>query len=397
MSYRSNKNIIFIILVGVCSLGQLTADLYLPSIPFIATALHSNLNASQFSLSIYTFGFALSQLIYGPVSDGIGRRILLLIGLILCFAGGIICFTAVNIKILIIGRFIQGLGAGATLTLTAAILRDMFEGKELAKYASYSALVGAAFLATAPLLGGYLQQYFGWRSNFLLMMICTLIALFAVYICVLETNQHKHPENLQITIIKRNLLTLLSSPIFIGYCLCSLLMYGAILAWLTAGPVILETTVGLTPVAFGWVYALTGVAFAVGALVNSKYVMRFGIQKMMVIGLYCVLLSGLLMAIPKFFGYLNSFVILIPAMLLLFSGSLVFPNTSAGVFHPFPKIAGIASAIFYSTRMLGGAIFSGILAFMPHQNQLPMALAFIISAMLALIIIYLTIGRQIEQ
>ncbi|RDI42091.1 multidrug effflux MFS transporter [Aquicella lusitana] len=389
-----NKKIIFIIVVIVLAFGQIVSDLYLPSLPSIAASFHSNASAAQFSLSIYMVGFTLSQLIYGPVSDGIGRRRPLLIGLCLCLAGSIVCFLAQYIEAIIIGRFIQGLGAGATLTLSSAILRDIFEREELAKYSSYSALIGVGLLATAPLLGGYLEQYFGWRSNFLFLTVYALVAFFVFLLVVPETNTHKHPENLRISVIKINIRTLLTSPIFIGYCLCSLLVYGAILAWLTAGPIVLQTGVGLSPVAFGWSYFLTGVAFAIGALVNSKFVFRYGIQTMLRVGLLCVLASGLVMAGLKLMGYINGFVIIAPVIMLLFGASLVFPNTSAGVFQPFPRIAGIASALFYSARMLGGAVFSGILAFLPTHNQLPMALAFITSALLALLVFYFTLRPQ---
>lgn len=386
----SEKNI-FLITIMVLSLGQITSDLYLPSLPAIAEGLNTSLNLAQFTLSIYVFGFAIAQIIYGPISDSVGRRKPLLIGLLICLLGSIVCFTAQSIQLLLIGRLIQGLGAGATLTLPSAIIRDRFEGNNLAKYSSYAALISVGFLAGAPLLGGYLQEYFGWRASFLFLLLYTIIALLTTFFIISETNVHKSSENLRAAVIKKNLLILFKSPVFIGYCSCSLLIYGALLAWLTDGTVVLQNIVGLSPVAFGWIYILTGIAFAAGALVNSKLVFRLGIQKMLIFGLICVLLSGITMLALKLLGYINTFVIIGPILLLLFGASLVFPNSSAGVFHPFPKIAGTASAVFYSTRVLAGSIFSGILALMPNHNQLPMAITFILSAVMAIAIFYLTI------
>src|SRR3990167_4464872 len=111
----------------------------------------------------------------------------------------------------------QGLGAGATLSISQPILRDLFDGKTLAKYSSYSALIGVGFLTMAPLFGGYLQQYFGWRASFLFLVIYTLMALAAIIFRVPETNKHRHPLNLTSPVIKKNILTILTSPIFIGY------------------------------------------------------------------------------------------------------------------------------------------------------------------------------------
>src|SRR3990167_8473181 len=134
----ARNNIIFLIMVMVSSLGQIMSDVYLPSLPAIGIGLHAGSQAAQFSLSIYMFGFAISILVYGPLSDGIGRRKPLLVGLCLCLIGSIVCFSAQSIQIMIIGRLVQGLGAGATLSISQPILRDLFDGKTLAKYSSYS-------------------------------------------------------------------------------------------------------------------------------------------------------------------------------------------------------------------------------------------------------------------
>ncbi len=386
--------VIFVIVTIIQALGQAMADIYLPSFPAIALGFHSSLQNVEFTLTIYALGYGLSQLIYGPLSDGIGRKKPLLVGLSLCTVGSLICGCAPNIGVLLLGRLCQALGAGATLTIGGAILRDLFEGSTLAKYTSYSGIVFVIFLAMAPLLGGYIQVYSGWRATFALIGVLSLLAFVVMMIYVPETNLYVKPENLRYQKIKRNVKTLLSSPLFLGYTACSLLTYGAILAWVTGGPALLETVIGLTPVQYGWVYAITGCAFAVGAFVNSLLVPRFGINRMLQIGLMCMLFSGTLMLALKLMGYINTLVIAGPAILLSFSASLVFPNTSAGLFQPFPRIAGIASAIFYSTRLLGGAIFSAVIALLPHATQTPMALALMAGSMLSLIVFYFTLNAN---
>jgi len=386
-----SKTIIFIIIVITQALGQAMADIYLPSFPAIAAGLTTTIQKVEFSLTIYALGYGLSQLFYGPLSDGIGRRIPMLSGLSLCVLGSLICFFAPDIYILLLGRLLQGLGAGATLTIGSAMMRDLFEGPTLSKYMSYSGIVFVIFLATAPLIGGYIQDYLGWRPNFALMAICSLLALAAYIFIVPETNKYLKRENLQPQIINKHVMTLVRSPIFIGYTACSLLTYGAILAWVTAGPALLETVIGLTPVEYGWVYAATGASFAIGAFTNSRLVTRYGINRILQAGLVFMFMSGIIMMMFKMMGYINTAVITIPAMMLLFSASLVFPNTSTGVFQPFPQIAGVASALFYSSRLLGGAFFSFLIALMPHTNQAPIALAFLAGATLSWIIFYFTV------
>lgn len=388
------STIIFLIIVMTQALGQAMADIYLPSFPAIAIGLNTNIQNVELSLTIYALGYGLSQLVYGPLSDGIGRRKPMLTGLFLCTMGSVICLMAPDILVLLLGRLCQGLGAGATLTIGGAMLRDLFEGPTLSKYNSYAGIVFVVFLSMAPLLGGYIQEYMGWRPIFGFMTICSLLVLSGFIFIIPETNKYIKPENLQFKTIKQHTHTLITSSIFIGYTSCSLLTYGAILAWVTASSALLENVIGLSPVQYGWVYAASGAAFAIGAFANSKFVSRFGINLILQIGLIGMLMSGVIMLMLQLLGYINTAVIAWPVILLLFSASLVFPNTSAGLFQPFPHIAGIASALFYSSRLLGGALFSGLIAWIPHATQMPIALAFIISATLSWIIFAITIMRR---
>lgn len=230
------ENIFFIILVLISSLGHVSTDLYLPSLPAIAENLQASFQSVKLTISIYVLGFAIAPLIYGPLSDGIGRRKPLIAGLIIYLIGSLICFSAQNIQLLIAGRLLQGIGAGAGTTLFRSILRDLFSGDKLARYGSYSALVTVGALAAAPIIGGYLQLYLGWRSNFIFLFCITFLALISVSFIIPETNQHLHPEHLTAKKIKSNFFTLVSNPIFVSYSLINFLTYGAILAWLLQVP-----------------------------------------------------------------------------------------------------------------------------------------------------------------
>src|SRR3990167_885406 len=393
-AFMRRENTLFIILVLISTLGQVASDLYLPSLPAIAKNLDANFHAVKLTLSMYMIGFAISPLIYGPLSDGIGRHKSHILGLCLCLLGSVICLSAQSIQILIAGRLLQGIGAGAGSSLFRPILRDIFSGEKLAKYGSYSALVSVGALAFAPLLGGYLQHYIGWRANFIFLSGLTLLALLSVMFYIPETNKFLHPENLTLKKIKINLYTLLSSPIFMSYSFLNFLSYGAILAWLTSGPILLQHVVGLSPISFGWAYTLTGITFAMGAFINSQYVSRFGINTMLQFGILCVLVAGLSMLGLKLMGFINTIVIVGPAMLLLFGAPLIFNNAFAGAFQPFPHIAGIAGALFGTLTILGGAFTSSLLAIFQDKNQIPMALVIIACALLAFSIYYFVIKRK---
>ncbi|MCP4473120.1 MAG: multidrug effflux MFS transporter [Gammaproteobacteria bacterium] len=172
-----SKQTLFTILLLLGSIGQVAADLYLPSLPAISTSLAVSINSVQWSVSAYMWGFALSQLIYGPLSDGIGRKKPLLFGMSLALLGSIICLSAQSIDWLIIGRFTQGIGAGSGVILTRVIMRDIYSGSQLAKFGSYLSVAGVPIMAGAPLMGGIIEHILGWRANFVLLTLYAFISI----------------------------------------------------------------------------------------------------------------------------------------------------------------------------------------------------------------------------
>ncbi|KTD67565.1 multidrug effflux MFS transporter [Legionella shakespearei] len=381
-----NHNIALLaIILLISSLGQVTSDLYLPSLPSMAKSLSVDINWIQFTIAIFMAGFSISQLVYGPWSDAIGRRSPLLIGLSINLIGSLICWLSPNIYLLFLGRFIQGLGVGAGYSLARPMLRDLFEKETLAIYNSYLAVSTVVILTTAPILGGYIQQYAGWRYNFLFLSIYGFLILYFFYHKTPETSRFHHKDNLKIKIILTNTKILIKSPIFLRFSLCPLLTYAGILAWITAAPIVLQEKVGLNPVQFGWIYIFSGIGFAAGGFLNMRFVTRLGIDRMMNIGFLCQLCAGLIMLSFYLLGYINTYVIVAPILLFMMGSSLVFPNSSAGALTPFPKIAGTAGALFGFVQILGGAISSSIVALSHDKNQLPIAIAFIITALLSIL------------
>jgi Bcr/CflA subfamily drug resistance transporter len=384
-----HKSVIFVVITLASTLGQFAADLYLPSLYALSHELHTSYSVVQITITAYMVGFALSQLIYGVLSDGIGRKSPLIFGLSLCILGSFVCFSANNIGTLIVGRFLQGGGIGACGGLFRPILSDLFDGKKLAKYASASSLISIWFLAIGPVIGGYIQHYINWRANFALLVFLSLIVLLAIIWFVPETNIHIDTKNLKVKQIKNNIVSLLINPSFLGYNFCSLLTYSAIAAWLTSGPIILQKITGLSAVQYGWGYFSTGLVFIIGSIINIKVLHYFNVRHAIKIGILFMSIAALLMFGFSTLGYTNAFVIIGPVMLVFLAASFIFPNSFAAAIKPFTKIAGISSAVFGSSRMLGGAITSSLIALSGKHNQMPMAVAFSICAALAWFFYYL--------
>lgn len=183
---------LFFQILLIATLGQIGADLYLPSLPSITHDFSVLPSKVQFTFASYLFGFSISHLFYGPISDRIGRRTPILFGVGLSLIGCLVCATAPSIEILIVGRFLQGTGVGACNSVGRSLTRDFLSGAELAKMGSYLSMVAAFILAASPTLGGYLQYYFSWRAAFIFLSCYTLIAWIFFFKALPETHHHSH-------------------------------------------------------------------------------------------------------------------------------------------------------------------------------------------------------------
>lgn len=387
MNLPSN-NIIFLVIILVACLAGVSSDIYAPSIPAIASDLGTSIDDVQFSMAIFMLGISLSQLFYGPLSDGIGRKTPLLVGLVMTILGSCICLWASTISILIFGRFIQGIGAGAGTSLWRSIFRDRFKGDLLAKYGSYLSIAIIFIVPAAPTLGGYLQTYGGWRSNFIFLLAYSIVTFAVVALLFKETSIHHHKDRLTIRFYKESFGQLLKSPIFMGYSLCTFLTYGAFFSWFVVGPVLLIKIIGLTPVEFGWItFIVGGGSMALASLINGKLVTRVGSHFMLRMGWFLMIISGILMLSLKFIYGINSYVIVGPIIIFYFGSTLIWPSAFAGAFGPFDKIAGYAGALYSFMQIGGAALMGALIAFLPDTDQIPLSLIFIIPPILALIIL----------
>jgi Bcr/CflA subfamily drug resistance transporter len=380
----NSKKAFFPLILLIGCTAQIASDIYAPSLPAIAVDLHTSITHVQFSMAIYMLGLAISQLFYGPLSEGLGRRTPLIAGLSILLFGNLVSVFAPTITILIIGRLIQGCGAGACSALWRSIFRDTFEGDQLAKYGAYFSIFVTIIVPATPALGGYLQEYFNWRASFIFLACYSLITITMVIIGLQETNLHHHIEKLKTRFIIRSFQHILSSPIFMGYTCCTFLCYGAFFAWFTAGPILLIHHIGISPVEFGWITLLAGgITTALGGWVNGRLVTRLGTHFMLRIGFIIMLIAGIIMLLCKFIFGMTTFAIVAPMVLFYFGVTFIWPSAFAGAFTPFGKMAGYAGALYGFMQISGAAVIGTIISYLPHENQIPLALVFICTAILA--------------
>lgn len=385
---------LFFIIILFTSLAQITADMYTPSLPYIARSLDAQDTAIQFTMAIYMLGFSLSHLYYGPLSDQRGRRYPILHGIFLCMLGSLICAFAPSVTYVLLGRLVQGFGVGACSSVGRPVLRDLLSGGQLARLGSHLGMINVFVVAAAPIAGGYIQHWIGWRANFAGIFIYAAITWILLYKGLPETNKYLDSDAMRFQVICRNYWRVITNKTFLGYTFCSCFAYAGLISYLTIAPFLLQSLIGLSPVQYGWLSLFNASSFFVSTYINARLIMTQGIARMVGIGNLLMFVSGVAMLSFSLAGILNAYVIIIPVTLFSMGAGFTFSNAFAGAFHPFPKMAGSAGALYGCIQVMGAAATSAMISLLPEHNQVPLATVLTILGLFALCSLKILVGRR---
>lgn len=349
-------------------------DMYIPSMPWIKESLHTTQMVVQLTIAFYVLGAAISVLFSGPLSDKVGRKPVILLGLMGMMLGSVACMIAQNGTMLLMGRVIQGVGAGFCMSANRAVVTDVFSAKKLSIIGAYFGTLMAISPIVAPIIGGYLEHYYNWRANFVVLTICYFALLIAFQFFFNETIYARHTDKLSIIFILKRYTYLIMQPDFRVYALCGGLTLGLSVAYATAAPYIFEKTLQMTPVAFGWLGIFVGAGNILGKLSTPPLVKRFKMQSVLVCGLFIILFSGVFFAIALSFGWLTIPLVLIAVMISLFGQAYVAGNAFALGITPYRDMGGAANALLSSGQMGLAFVISTALSVssnhMPESNAL---------------------------
>lgn len=386
------KFVSLILFMGVT--GIFVSDMYVPALPAMTHDLQTNSTLMQLSISLYVLTLALSQVIYGPLSDRFGRRVVIISGLLISLIGTTVCMFSDSVTSLLIGRFIQGLGIGAPLCTSRALSRDVFDGDQMAKFGSYFSLAFALAPAFAPILGGYFFHWFGWRSIFAFILVYSVTICFLVWRFLPETRRIENKIAISAKSILKNYYYLLSHRNFIAYSVATSVAMSCIIVYYTMSPFLMQNVLHLSPVSYAWLSVYITIALLVGRILNLILFNFFDVKKLVFIGSVGMLLSSLLMLLLGKMGYLNVAVIIIPMMINILSSGMIFSNAMAGALKPFSHMAGSAGALYGSIQIFGSFIASAIAATLHENNQIPMASLFCVMTLLGVIVVYFTLFQK---
>ena len=361
MHLRPDTLALTALLAFLTALGPLSTDMYLPSLPAIAAALGSDSAGAQMTLSAFLFGFAGGQIFYGPLSDRLGRKPVLLGGMALFITASLACAFAPDMTWLVAGRFFQALGASGPIVLGRAIVRDLYEGPRAGRELSRMGTVMGVVPALAPLLGGMLETAFGWRSSFFATAFFG-VALGTIVILMLpETLRERSPHAVSLRSIFAGFKVLLQHPRYRFYVSLSALAYSGLFTFISGSSFVLQKVYGLSVMGFSMVFSFVVLGFVTGTLVAQRAVGRLGLDRTIGLGVMALAGGGAAMMLAVWFGPGSPLEIMLPMTLYTMGVGLVMPQSMAGAMTPFPERAGAASSLLGLIQMMMAALVGTLL------------------------------------
>ena len=355
-------------IIGVgLSLLPLSTDTLVVSLPGLRRHFGISVPQAQLTLWVFIAAFAFSQLVYGPLSDRFGRRPTLIAGLAIFLFASLACAMAGSIESLIVARFFQALGCCAPTVIGRAIVRDVHGAEGTARMMGYISAGMSLLICAWPMIGGQLEQQFGWRSVFALQALVGGGVLAAAGMLLTESNRHLNPAATGITHSFASYRVLLADRSFIGYAMCNAFTFGAIMAFLSSASFVLMGTLGLAAWQFGLMLGMAISGFILGSLITARVVTRMGIERLMQIGTALGAAAGLVMAGLALAGIHTVTAIIVPYFFFLVATGLNQPSAMAGALRPFPRMAGTSSALLGFLQLASGALI-GFLAGRLHDG-----------------------------
>ncbi len=356
------------LIAALNALGQFASSIYIPSFPAVAQELSVSMGVVQITLVAFLGVFAVGQLLYGSISDRFGRKPVLIVGIAIYIVGSFICGLSATIESLMIGRMIQALGAATGLVIGRAVIRDVFAGIELTKVMALVTIIFALAPGFSTLLGGILQDNFGWQSAFHATAIAGIAILLWVSFGLPETNL-KPLQHLDFAGAFKAYGEVLTSRTFFIFSFSSTLLYGALMSFMAGAPNLYINILGISPSEFGFYPPIAITGFVIGGITTRRFIHEGNEHKIVLFGLILNVTAGALILGMPLAGFLHKH-ILTACMVLFVTGFGIFmPTAVAAAIRDFPQKAGTAAAMIGFLQMVGGALAAMVVSLM--QSQFP--------------------------
>ena len=364
----------------IISVGQLSMGLVFPSLPWIAKDFDISLDQAQLLVSVYLLGFGPSQFIYGPVSDALGRKKVLLAGLLVAMLGLLmIIFLSHTFTGMVAGRFLQGLGTGCCAVLARASTRDRFNGPELPVALSYIAMAASITPLVAPVIGGFINAHFGWTMVFISLLGYVLLAwtviVFRFQETITQTSALPSPKKMLLQY--RDLLT---SRYFMSFASIGWLNFSLMITTVSVMPFIMQNQIGMTSDQYAMWALIPAFGMICGTSICNRVRPIIGTKKMLLVTPILHVSS----AAWLFFCPVEPLYLMLGQLLMILGNAIALPCAQAMVMQPYKKQAGAAAAMSGGGQMVVSSIVSMALVQLGLSQAWHLSLVIVVFATITL-------------
>ncbi|SFN09991.1 multidrug effflux MFS transporter [Variovorax sp. OV329] len=383
------------LVLGLLSaIGPFAIDMYLPALPAIGASLHADIAAVQMSLTVFFLALGIGQLLYGPVSDMLGRKPPLYFGLAMFVAASVGCAMAQSVDTLVLLRFLQGLGAAAGMAIPRAVVRDLHTGTDAARLMSLLMLVFSVSPILAPLAGSGVIALSSWRGVFWVVAVAGVAGILMMMAMLRETRGPEHRLDSSLGGALRAYWLLLRDPHYLGLVFIGSFAMGGFFVYLANSSFVFIDHYGLTPTQYSLAFGVNAAGFIGTSQFTGALGERIGLVPLVRRAvLACCMVMVLLMA--YFLAGGDNFWVLIG---LYFAASafmgFVIPTTGVLALEAHGAIAGTASALMGTLQMLTGALMMGAIAVFTNGSPIAMVAGMTLGAGIALVLTWFTLGSE---
>lgn len=380
-SKANKKSLIQTVAISLFIFSWMSINIYLPALPFLSHDFHTDPNHLKLSITIFLLTFAISQLFWGPISEKYGRKKPVIWGVLLSMLGIILTMMANNVMVFNLGRFIEAFGLGCAPVLSRSILIDSLKPMAFSTTMAYATICTNIMPALAPIIGGHLLIWFGWRSIFLFLLLYAIM-LFLLLMKLSET--HVNLQNdIRITKTFQHYLEAFTHRKFIGYLAPYVLVTGAMIGYYTATPFLFITELHMSPNTYGFVSLFSVTTYIAGALISRFFTPQVGLKKMIIIGTTLLLAASIIFILITLFFYLSAWTVVLPMSIYTFAAGVICPNSNTGAMQALRHKAGAGAATLGFSLYGASALLSSIIVALPMHHLWPLTVYICIVSALA--------------
>ena len=373
------------ILIAISTISPLSMNIYLPSMAGMVTAFGTTTGMVQLTMSLFLVSIAVSTIVLGPLSDRFGRRPVVLWGMALYVVSSVLCLLAPTIEALIAARVLQALGGCTGIVLSRAIVRDLYERDKAASMIGYVTMGMAIGPMLAPVVGGLLDQFYGWQGGFYTMLILGIAVLGVAWFNLHETN-FKRSSGGGLGLLWQNMCTVMREPVFWAYSLVVGFTSSVYFAFLGGAPFIAGNILGMPPSEMGFYFTFIAVGYIIGNFISGRIAERIGVFPMIVFGsiLPAIAVAAVALVLILDIGY--PLALFVPMFFVGLGNGICLPSAVSGAVSAKADLAGAASGLAGSIQIGSGAISSALVAWMLSDTMWPTTAWPMVGAMIVCVV-----------